>query len=659
MDEKAKRLELLKLYHGDRRLAHAVLFSHRHKNKTPDFAALLIDSLHAPDRKRMDVAFRGAMKTTTAEEAVILGAGFREIHNCLILGANEKLAQKVLHAIRREIERNGKLRSVFGDLRGRPWADDILELSNGCTIAALGKGQSMRGIKDGEFRPDFILGTDLESKEDVRGEDGREKLQSWLLGEVIPAMDPQGRVRIQANVMHEMSLSEVLARAGSGFECQRIPWIYKDLATGQRMASWPDRYPLEFCDAECNSMYAAGRAKEYLMEYMCEASPDRAKTFTEDMKRVEPRARVWEAVYVMCDPARTTGKQSATTGWAAWSWIGPRLHFWHLSAVKMMPDEVIRRLLELNATYHPVKVGFEADGLNEWALQPIRMAMVGSMMPLVPVKAPAGKLDFIRGLQIYFQAREVWFSEEFPEAWAQFRSFPAGLIDAPNAAAYALHRDMKPGQAIYLDFNGVVHVVDDLRVDHGRPSWLGLNATRSHVTAVLVQYDGERLRVLDDWTREGEAAEVMAPILREANLVAGKRVNIVVGPRHLDRYNNVGLVQAVARAHAECQGGTVPDAGRDELRNLLKRMPRAVPAVAISGDARWTLNGFAGGYCRSVLKGGMLAEVAEEGVYKTLMEGLESMVGLLRTEDIEGDETGRNYETIGGQRYITSMPRRQ
>lgn len=652
------RQELIARFYRDRHLAHAELFRHRHKNATPDFAGLLIDSLHSPDPFRMDVGFRGSMKTTTAEEAIILLAAFRDIHNCVVLSANEKLAFKVLHAIRREIDKNTKLRALFGNLRGQPWADDVLELSNGCTIQALGKGQALRGAKDEIFRPDYILATDIEDKEGVGTESGREKLQSWLFGEVIPARDPAGRVRIQANVMHSESISEVLSRPGSGFKCQRIPAEYNDPVTGERKASWEDRFPLSFIDAERKLMYAAGRAREFNMEYLCVATADRERPFRADMKRVEPRVRVWEPVYVMYDPARTTGEKSATTGKAVWSWIGARLVVWDLWAKKLMPDEIVKDMLETQAKLWPVKMGFEADGLNEWALQPIRHEQVrrGLVMPLVPVKAPIGKIDFIKALQIYFQAREVWFTQEFAEAWGQFQGFPAGNIDAPNALAYALHPKLKPGIGIFENFNGTQHVAEDLEVDHGRAAYLALSATRAMVTGALCQIGGGNLRVLADWVREGDPAEVTAGMLQEASVYAGRTVKPVAGPLHWDKYNNVGLMQACARAGVQPQRGAVPDAGRAELRGLLARMSRNVPAVLVSSRARWTLNALSGGYCRAVLKGGALAEVAEEGVYRVLAEGLESFAGLMRME-LEEDGAERNYATTAsGQRYLSAIP---
>lgn len=657
-DQREAAAELLAHYHRDRRLAHSEIFAHRHKNETAEFHGRIIDRIHGPTPNSCIISFRGSAKSTYAEEALCLKVGFREFHTGLILGASLPLAIQRLHAIRREIEKNRKLKALFGDLRGQPWTDDKLEFSNGLSITAMGKGQALRGSKDEIFRPDFVLADDIEDRESVRTAEGRDKIQSWFMGEVIPAMDPEGRVVVLANILDPECLAEKLKHPDSGFAVDSYPCEYID-ARGQRQATWPDRFPLPAIDAKKKSMFALGRAREFMMEYECQAISDRAKTFVSDMKRVEPRTRLWEAVNIMCDPARTVGEESATTAFAAWSWIGPRLYVWELSVAKLMPSEIVKRLFELNDAYRPVKLGFEQDGLNEWALQPIRAEQVrrGITIPLVPVKAPVGKLDFIRALQIYFNAREVWFTQDFHEAWGQFLGFPTGNIDAPNALAYALHPKMKPGIAIYEEFN-VNNVSDDLDINRSRASWLSLNATASSATGILAQFYEDRLLVLADWVREGDPRETVAGLLREANLEAGTRCRLVAPPLHFDTYNNVGLVQALARLNAECQSGSLPGDGRDELRSMLSRVSRNLPALLVSSRARWTLNGFAGGYCRIVKKGGELGDTAEEGVYRTLLEGLESFAGLMRLEATD-DDGGRNYAvTARGQRYISAQPRR-
>lgn len=82
-----------------------------------------------------------------------------------------------------------------------------------------------------------------------------------------------------------------------------------------------------------------------------------------------------------------------------------------------------------------------------------------------------------------------------------------------------------------------------------------------------------------------------------------------------------------------------------------------MPALLVSSQARWTLNAFAGGFCRAVLKGGVLGDLPEEGTYRLLMEGLEHFTSLLSTDATDDEESGRvNATTALGQRYFSARP---
>ncbi len=78
--------------------------------------------------------------------------------------------------------------------------------------------------------------------------------------------------------------------------------------------------------------------------------------------------------------------------------------------------------------------------------------------------------------------------------------------------------------------------------------------------------------------------------------------------------------------------------------------------VLVAKEAPWVLNAFAGGYARMMLKGGILADFAEEGAYRVLMEGLESFAGLLKAGSPEEDDDDIQYATTPqGRRYRTAL----
>jgi hypothetical protein len=648
--------EILLSVTRDRVLAHELFFKHRHPNQTAPFQREMITDWHDFEAKPwlLDMVFRGGAKSTIAEEAILLKSALAEIRNYLIIGSSLDRACERLAAIRHEVEQNEMLAEVFGDLRGPTWGDTELVLSNGVRLLALGKGQALRGVKYLEARPDGFFIDDIETRSDVRTPEARKATLDWVLTDLIPACDvTKAHGRCAATPLDPEALPYQLERAG--WTVKRYPVEYLD-EEGKRRPTWPDRVPLVEIDKIRSSFERTGSLREYNAEYMCTAEAAGEKTFRAEMIRVEAQVRTWQNVYGMFDPARTINRDSATTGFAAWSWIGPRMVVWSSWALQLMPDQIIKAIFQFNQEFNPTAIYLEEDGLNEFLLQPIRQEQTrrGIMIPYEAVKAPKGKLDFIRGLQPYFNAREIWFAKDLPDLKAQLLSFPTGKIDAPNALAYAPR--LRPGAPIYDDFSGK-HIAEDLSPASGRPAWLCLNATPSMVTAVLVQVLDGALRVYADWVREGDAGQVLSDVVKEAQAEAGKQVRLVAGAQHFETFTNVGLKQAAGRMSLDLRKGMPTITGQAVIRDMLRRDLRAMPALMVSREARWTANGFAGGYARALLKQGILADYAKEGAYRVLMEGIEAFAGLLKTglasEDDDNAEI-RYDTTANGRRFISA-----
>lgn len=647
---------ILRELNADRVLAHSVLFPHRHPNKTPPFIKDMILAWHSPDPRILFEVFRGGAKSTTSEEAILIKAAFREIHNYLIIGSTKDRAHERLHAIRHEIETNDRLAELFGNLQGSTWGDGELVLSNNVRLLALGWGQSLRGVKYLDARPDGVFMDDLEEPEDVRTPEARSRILDWVLFDLIPALDTnKAHARCAATPLDPEALPIQLERAG--WTVKKYPIEYVD-DLGVRQATWPDRETLPKIDERKNAAIRIGKLRQYNMEYMCQAESPGEKAFRKEMFRIEPQVRTWQNRFCMYDPARTIGATSATTGFADWSWIGGRLVIWEGWGKKLMPDEIIADMFRYNEECAPTWIGVEEDGLNQWLLQPIRAEQVkrGVVLPIKAVKAPKGKLDFIRGLQPYFHAREAIFAKEMPDLAAQLLSFPTGNIDAPNALAYAPR--MRPGAPMYDEFCAR-HIAEDMVPLPGRDLILVLTCSSSMVMGCLVQVIDGAIRVYADWEREGDAGLVLEAMMQDVMVEAVRRPKVVMPPIHFDRYNNMGLKQAAMKMNLDVRQGTVPETGRGLLRDMLKRETRGVQAVLVSDRARWVANGLAGGYARALLRGGVLAEYAEEGPYRTIMEGLESFVGLMKLGMATDDEAAEiNYDyTANGRRFISARAR--
>ena len=635
----------------NRHLAHQVLFRHRHSDATPPFHYDLIDLWHSQISKALVMAFREAGKSTLAEEAFVIGACYRLFNNAIIVGATEKRACERLRAVKHEIESNELLAELFGFQVGKVWNEAEVILANGSRIIAVGRGQSLRGTKHLHYRPDFCFCDDIEDKEHVTTPEARDATQSWFMDELLPCLDRDARIRMNATPLDRDSLP-MRIKKWSAWQTRTYPVEYVD-EHGARRATWEARYPLDWVDGKRKEYQDAGDLEGYAREYMCVAEDPRARVFTSSMFKVEPRVHTWQPTFAMYDPARTVKATSATTGWAVWSWIANRLVIWDGGGEMWKPDEIVDHVFKTAEKYQPVTIGVEEDGLNEWLKQPLRHEMTrrNLLVPVEAMKAPKGKISFIEGLQPFFLAGEISFARDCPQLVQQFLSFPTGKIDGPNALAYALR--MRPGLSVYDNF-GFGCVVEDLPARARLPVWLCLNADGASVTAIVAQVVDGALHVLGDYVREGDPGAVLRDIVTQATLDFDT-CRMVAGERHFADYDRIGLRGAVARLPSELRRGGAVEMGRDQIRQLLRLQVRGNPAVLVSTAARWTLNALSAGYARAVDKRGQVGDEAKPGVYRTLIEGLEAFTALMNIGTLT-DSTPNVRVTEGGQRYVSALP---
>lgn len=638
---------------SDHRLAHQVLFAHRHPDATPAFHYEIIDDLHGDSRRVLELAFRGAGKSTIAEEYIAIDACFRRFRNFIIVGESATRACERLAAIKHELDFNEHIFQLFGNLHGPVWNEDKIQLTNGAVIQAFGRGQSLRGTKHDDVRPDGCLIDDIEDEESVNTPDGRDKALQWVMRTLLPALDPRAKVRMLANMLDPDCLAVRLKKTGR-WVVREYPWEYVDPATGERRATWASRFPLGYIDQTRQEYVQAGMLNEYQQEYMVEAVDPSTRVFTSSMFKVEAKVRTWEPTYAMYDPARTVKKTSAHTGKVVFSWIGTKLVVWEAEGELWMPDQIIADVFKTQEMYQPVKIGMEKDGLEEFLLQPLRAEQTRrhQIIPVTAMTAPVGKLAFIRSLQPFFTSAEIVFAKPLPVLQQQLLSFPTGRIDVPNALAYALR--MRPGLPIYDNF-GFKNVVDDLAALHNTTFHLALGATRQFTTGVLLQLGGGTLRILCDWVREGDPGNTLAGLLGDARLEAGGRVNVYAGPQHWNTYDAIGLQAAAKRAMCRLSTGGNDSAGREELRRRIDAQHHGQPDLVVSTRARWTLNAFAGGYAAAVIKGKEVTTIADDGIYKVLMEGLESFAAALGGAMTRDGEDTPNYAVDAkGRKYLSA-----
>lgn len=91
-------------------------------------------------------------------------------------------ALPMLEAIKAELEFNPRLQLDFPEACGRTrvWQVGVIVTANDAKVEVFGSGKKIRGRRHGPYRPDLVIGDDLENDENVRSPEQRDKLLSWV-----------------------------------------------------------------------------------------------------------------------------------------------------------------------------------------------------------------------------------------------------------------------------------------------------------------------------------------------------------------------------------------------------------------------------------------------------------------------------------------------
>lgn len=231
-------------------------YAHYVKYPTADFQKEIMHLLERSDRENLYiVAFRGSGKSTMVTTAYPLWAILGKQQKKFVTIFCQTQAQARLHMmnLRRELENNALLKNDLGPFKedSDEWGSYTLTFSQtGARIIVASSEQSIRGIRQGENRPDLIICDDVEDIASTKTREGRDKTYNWLRGDVIPGGDIGTRLIVVGNLLHEDSL---LMRLKADIEEDRAEGTFCrfPLVTEKGSCLWSGKFPDQIAiDAE-------------------------------------------------------------------------------------------------------------------------------------------------------------------------------------------------------------------------------------------------------------------------------------------------------------------------------------------------------------------------------------------------------------------------
>jgi len=162
------------------------------------------------------VAFRGSGKSTIVTTSYPIWAILaKSVQFIMIITQNQSQAKFVLSNIKSQLENNPLLKADFGpfqDINAEWTSNSIFIKKYNAKITVASVGESIRGIRHNETRPQIIVCDDVEDTLSTKSRESRQKTYKWFKSEVLPLGDLKTKHLIIGNLLHRDCLVMKLKR---------------------------------------------------------------------------------------------------------------------------------------------------------------------------------------------------------------------------------------------------------------------------------------------------------------------------------------------------------------------------------------------------------------------------------------------------------------
>ena len=123
-----------------------------------------------------------------------------QVRNVLLVSNSYDNAERLLSPFRLQLEFNSRIINDYGEQKTEgKWEAGEFTTKSGCAFRALGAGQSPRGTRNEEIRPDFILIDDIDTDEECRNPERIKTKWDWIERALIPTLSVSGKWRVLFN----------------------------------------------------------------------------------------------------------------------------------------------------------------------------------------------------------------------------------------------------------------------------------------------------------------------------------------------------------------------------------------------------------------------------------------------------------------------------
>ena len=332
-------------------------------HNAPFHNAAALKVKNTPNLKAVFKWPRGHAKSTHMDIFTPLWLMFqpkRLIDFMVVVGKSEDSANRLLGDIQAELGYNKRIIADYGkQMSMGDWTEGEFTTKDGVHFLACGRGQSPRGLRKRESRPDYIVIDDLDDDELCRNPRRVREMTDWVKEALFGALDVgRGRFIMVGNLISKTSVLADICKT-KGIHVSEVKAV-----DGEGNPTWREKWTKE--EARAYAEFVGYRAweKEMMHNPIIEGT-----VFKQEWIRwaKRPAWRDFDELVLYIDPSWKSKKTNDTK--AAKLWGKYKSQLWHLRAFvrKASVAELVRWCYDL----------------YEWSLEkniPIRFMMEASFM---------------------------------------------------------------------------------------------------------------------------------------------------------------------------------------------------------------------------------------------------------------------------------------
>ena len=251
------------------------------RSETPPFHYEVADAIDDEEVKQLAIILpRGHGKTVLTKASILKDFVFAdEMHFYAWVSATQKLSVGNMDYIKYHLEFNDKFKYYFGDLKGRKWTEEDIELKNGCKLISKSNVAGIRGGAKLHKRYDLICLDDFEHEANTITVDARAKNANLVTAVVYPALEPHtGRLRVNGTPVHYDSFINnlIINYQRSQKAREKFSWrvITHKAILPDNSVLWPSFFSSSKLKEKKKFYQDSGQASKYYQEYMMEVQSE-------------------------------------------------------------------------------------------------------------------------------------------------------------------------------------------------------------------------------------------------------------------------------------------------------------------------------------------------------------------------------------------------